>query len=148
MDPSRAGERRPLGSASAGTTWVKRITYLIVDCFDVHLSNLDVAAIYEAPVSSINTLALEIGWCVTVAQTAAVTGATAQDLNRCVAACGLGEGDRQSGGAGTGELRRQPDHESRVSAETRVLDGMSFVDGRNPDSASTSCKIGPPNVST
>lgn len=72
---------------------VDRITYTIVDRFQVQLSGLDAATTYEVRVSS-DGPRLGLGGCGTSArtQTATVTGETAQDLLFIVWACGLGAG--------------------------------------------------------
>ncbi len=72
---------------------VDRITYTIVDRFEVQLSGLSASATYEVRVSS-DGARLGIGGCGTAArsQTATVSRETAQDLLFIVWACGLGAG--------------------------------------------------------
>ena len=96
-------DREALGVPECGATGVSgvsirvddlvdRITYSIVDRFEVQVSYLDAAATYDVVVSSSNAGALGIGGCGTAAQTATVTGASAQNLYFIVYACGVGAG--------------------------------------------------------
>ena len=86
---------------------VERITYTIVDRFEVQLSGLTASATYEVRVSS-DSASLGIGGCGTAAQTRTVTGAEAQDVLFIVYACGLGPGtvtaEVREAGAGTAEV--------------------------------------------
>ncbi|MDE2904093.1 MAG: fibronectin type III domain-containing protein [Chloroflexota bacterium] len=109
---AREGEApAPEATGASGVTiridrLVDRITYTIVDRFQVQLSGLDAATTYEVRVSS-DGPRLGIGGCGTAArsQTATVSGGTAQDLLFIVWACGLGQGTvtaevRAAGAAG------------------------------------------------
>ena len=88
----------PQATGASGVTiridrLVDRITYTIVDRFQVQLSGLNAATSYEVRVSS-DGPRLGIGGCGTAArtQTATVSGVTAQDLLFIVWACGMGAG--------------------------------------------------------
>ncbi len=94
---------------------VDLITYSIVHRFEVQVSQLDAAATYDVVVSSSNAPALGIGGCGTAAQTATVTGATAQNLSFIVYACGVGAGTV------TAEVRRA----GAATAEVAVSQGVT-----------------------
>ncbi len=97
--PSRAQEGEaaaPQATAASGVSirlddLVDRITYTIVDRFEVQVAGLDASAAYEVRVSS-DSARLGIGGCGTATQTQPVTGVTSHDVLFIVWACGLGRG--------------------------------------------------------
>ena len=119
---------------------VGRITYTIVDRFEVQLAGLDASATYEVRVSS-DSASLGIGGCGTAAQTETVTGATAQNLYFIVYACGVGAGtvtaEVRRAGAATAEVAvRQrmtvqpiPDY---VPADERLVKGAAVAQVGTP----------------
>ncbi len=101
---------------------VERITYTIVDRFEVQLSGLTASATYEVRVSS-DSARLGIGGCGTAAQTQTVTGAEAQDVLFIVWACAIGSGtvtaEVRVAGAGNAEVT--------VSQDVTVLPIPDYV---------------------
>ncbi len=128
--PSRAQEGEaavPQATAASGVSirlddLVDRITYTIVDRFEVQVAGLDASAAYEVRVSS-DSARLGFGGCGTATQTQPVTGVTSQDVLFIVWACGLGRGTvtaevREAGAAAA---------EVTVSQELTVLPIPDYV---------------------
>ena len=88
---------------------VDRITYTIVDRFEVKLTNLTASEAYEVIVSS-DTAALGIDSCGTTSQTQLVTGTASHAFKVIVYACAV------DGGTVTAEVRRSGSSTAEASA--------------------------------
>ena len=124
---------------------VDRITYTIVDRFEVKLTNLTASETYQLIVSSDSATTLGIDGCGAASQKRTVTGATSQNLYFIVYACAEG------GGTVTAEVRRTgaSTAEATVSQRLTVLPIPDYVpaDQRPVRGASEAvARVGTPGI--
>ena len=128
--PLRAQEADAATAEGSGTQvgirlvdLVDRITYTIVDRFEVKLTNLTASETYQLIVSSDSATTLGIDGCGAASQKRTVTGATSQNLYFIVYACAVGEGTV------TAEVRRTGARhaEATVSQRLTVLPIPDYV---------------------
>ena len=104
-DGAAAQDESGAGATIRLVNLVDRITYSIVDRFEVELTNLSASETYEVSVVSNSPAAVGIDGCGEASQTRTVTGATAQNLTFIAYACALGSGtitaEVRRAGAGT-----------------------------------------------